>query len=136
MSTAAEGPLEAYYGENWESPRWFVAIAGARPIPPLPEWYFRAQVREHPRAADPVLTFTVAGGGIVFGSGTVELSDGTEIVTDWFQLKLAPADWIGRPADWSGVLEVEVSSDNTDTPLQRRTLVRRRRFIVEGDTAR
>jgi hypothetical protein len=129
-------PLVAYHGENWESPRFFVAIGGARPSPPLSEWYMRAQVREHSRATAPTFEWNAGNDRVVFGSGVIELSDGTELETDWFQLVMLPADWAGKPYDWTGLLEVEISSDASDAPLQRRTIVRRRPFKVEGDVAR
>lgn len=133
-SQTAQTALTALHGDTWHSPRWAVAIDGAPTD--LSSWHIRAQARTSPEAEPPVFEWTVAGGGIVLGTATVRLRSGVEITTGTVQLRLRPADWLNKPRRWSGVLDVELNSDATPTPAERRTIVKRRRLEVTADVAR
>lgn len=126
--------LTALHGDSWESPRWAVAINGA--ATDLSVWHIRAQVRRSPDDTHALISWTVDGGGIRLGSAEVKLSDGSVLTTGTVQLVLRPADWAGLPRRWDGVVDVELSSDTSATPAERRTIVSARRFRIVGDVAR
>lgn len=126
--------LTALHGDTWHSPRWAVAIDGTPTA--LSSWHVRAQARATTEAETATFEWTVDGGGIILGTATVKLSSGVEITTSTVQLQLRPADWVGKPRRWSGVLDVELNSDTSPTPAERRTVIASRRFIVNSDVAR
>lgn len=132
MSSPA--PLVAYYGDSWQSPWWAVFINGEIVTPS--DWVIRAQARRNSSSRDAVFSWTSAAGSIEFGSADARRRDGTIVTTGAVQLVLRPSDWVGKPSSWSGVIDVEFSSDDTTSPSFRYTVVRQRTFRIEGDVAR
>lgn len=132
MATAT--PLTALHGDSWVSPRWAVTMNGA--ATDLSAWTIQAQARQSTEADTALITWTVAGGGIKLGTAQVRLSNGQTITTGTVQLVLAPADFVALPRRWSGVVDVELSSDGTAAPAERRTVVRARKFTITPDVAR
>lgn len=131
MATTA---LTALHGDSWASPRWAVALNGAGTD--LAGWHVRAQARQTANSDTTLREWTVDGGGIVIGSAEVRLSDDTLITTSTIQLVLRPADWADLPRSWAGVLDVEIASDDTATPDERRTIVPARKFQIVPDVSR
>lgn len=123
---------ELLHGDTWESPPWAIAMAG-NPINPA-DWVVKAQVRRDTEDPTPLHTWTADT--IRYGTATVRLKDGTEIVTGTIQLLLTPADWVSLPRKWFGYLDIELASDSTATPTARYTVVRARPFRIVPDIAR
>lgn len=131
----AVAPLVAYRGDSWASPWWAVFINGAVVTPA--DWVIRAQARKNPATDDALFSWALdTYPQLQVGASEVEKRDGTVVTTGAVQLLLRPSDWVGKPASWSGFIDVEFSSDATDNPDFRYTVVRKRPFRIEGDVAR
>jgi hypothetical protein len=88
----------------------------------LNDWYVRAQARESIDSDNVTFGFIV-GHGIDIGSADVRLSTGRRVTTSTLQLYLLPADYTEIPRPWSGVIDIEIASDDTNAPAQRHTVV-------------
>jgi hypothetical protein len=97
------------------------------------DWYIRAQVRKNSATVDAVFEWTSDGTDILIGSAEVKKADGGVATTGTVQLRLRPSAWVGKPANWSGYLDIELSSDSSDDPDLRYTIVRKRPFQIVAD---
>lgn len=129
----AKEPLVALHGDSWESPQWAIAINGQPTI--LSNWFIRAQVRQTTDSESPMFSWSVDNNSILIGSAEVRLKSGAIMTTDTLQLIIRPSDWINKPRRWEGVLDVELSSDGSSNPNERRTVVRNRKFKITPDVS-
>lgn len=109
------------HGDTARSPIWAVVNDDGTPLD-LNDKYVRAQARVDADANDVVFGF-IAGHGIDIGTADVRLSNGRRVTTSTLQLYLLPADYTEIPRPWSGVIDIEVASDDTPTPAIRHTVV-------------
>lgn len=109
------------HGDTARSPIWAVLLDDGSAVDLNDQWYVRAQARPDVDSDTVVFGFIV-GHGIDIGTGEVRLSNGRRVVTSTVQLYLLPADYTEIPRPWSGVIDVEIATDDTDTPAQRYTI--------------
>lgn len=121
-------PLAAPYGDSWLSTVWAVAVNGETFVPA--NWVITAEAKEYPDGPA-TFTWTVEGGGILVGGATVTLSTGAVLDTGTIQLQMSPADWVGKPTQFDGRLDVRIASDTSAAPTYRYTVVRNCPFRVE-----
>ncbi len=114
------GSWDTRHGDSERSSTWAVVTDRGDPID-LNAWVVRAQMRT--TRDSPVVDFTfVPGDGIAIGTATIAVA-GKVLTTSTVQLYLAPADWVAVPNPYTGVLDVEMASDSTATPVELYTLV-------------
>lgn len=82
-----------------------------------------------------MFSWSVASNNILIGSAEVRLKSGAIMTTDTLQLIIKPSDWINKPRRWEGILDVELSSDESANPNERRTVVRNRKFTITPDVS-
>lgn len=99
----------------------------------LSQWVVRAQLRQSKLADIVDAVFTTAH-GINIGQTTLSLDSGV-VTTSTVQLYLDPVDWTVIPEAYTGILDVEMASDTTATPLEVHTLVEVS-FTVDEDVTR
>lgn len=125
--------LSAYHGDSWLSPPWAIIINGDTIN--AADWHIRAQARKSSASPEATLSWETGDGNVLLGSATVRTKAGIDVSTSTVQLRLRPTDWTGKPHGWSGLLDVELSSDDTEAPEYRYTVVRRRPFQIVSDVA-
>lgn len=109
------------HGDTARSPIWAIVNDDGTAID-LNDWYVRAQARSDVDSNDVVFGF-IAGHGILIGTADVRLSNGRRVTTSTLQLYLLPADYTEIPRPWSGVIDIEVASDDSGSPAIRHTVV-------------
>lgn len=109
------------HGDTARSRIWAVVNDDGTGID-LNNWYVRAQARESVDSDNVTFGFIV-GHGIDIGTADVRLSNGRRVTTSTLRLYLLPADYTEIPRPWSGVIDIEIASDDTDAPAERHTVV-------------
>lgn len=109
------------HGDTARSPIWAIVNDDGTPMN-LDNKYVRAQARATIDSENVTYGFVV-GHGINIGQATVRLSNGRMVSTATLQLYLLPADYTEIPRPWSGVIDIEVASDDSGAPAWRHTVV-------------
>ncbi len=108
------------HGDSERSATRAVVTDHGEPVD-LTAWVVRAQMRTTRDSPVADYSFT-AGDGIAVGSARIAI-DGRVVMTSTIQLYLDPADWGAIPNPYTGILDVEMASDSTPTPVEVHTLV-------------
>lgn len=73
--------IKTRLGDSWTSPTWAILLPGGVGIDLTGGWTVRAEVHASRKTDTSLHTYTVDDGGVVLGTATVTLSDGTEVET-------------------------------------------------------
>lgn len=120
------------HGDSERSPAWAVLDDAGHGVD-LTAWVVRAQMRATRESPQVDFSF-LAGDGIAVGSATLAVA-GRVVNTSTVQLYLDPADWADIPNPYTGILDVEMASDSSATPVEVHTLIELS-FTAEEDVTR
>lgn len=121
------------HGDSAESPVWAVLDDNGNTLD-LTGWWVSAQARDTVDDPTPQYTWLV-GEGIDIGTAVVETKTDRHVNTSTVSLYLRPADYAQLPRAYSGVVDVEIATDNGPEPDERHTIVRFP-FRIEPDVTR
>lgn len=120
------------HGDSEKSAIWAVVDDNNQPVD-LSGWVVRAQLRTGYDAETVDAAFTTDH-GITVAEATLAVA-GRVLTTSTVQLYLDPVDWASIPSPYAGLLDIEIASDTSTTPVEVHTLVEVA-FTADSDVTR